>query len=314
MRLTIIWGHRGQPDPATAGTLELNAKSTYSADPVSSDGRYERTATMRSSNLKPLSAAMLAVLLISSQDAKAQAANAEDLAKQLSNPVADLISVPFQLNYDENIGVDDSGSRWTLNIQPVIPISLGSDWNLISRTIVPVISTDSIPPGSGGETGLGDTVQSLFFSPKQPTSGGWIWGAGPVFLLPTSTDDTLGAGDWGAGVTGVALRQQGPWTYGGLTNHIWDIGGDTDINQTLVQPFLSYTTPTAWSFTINTESTYDWESEQWSVPVNVIASKVTQIGGQLVSIGGGVRYWAESSDGGPEGWGARLQLTLLFPK
>ncbi len=274
----------------------------------------QKRITIKSANLKRLSAASLAVFLISSQNVHAQAAGAEELAKQLSNPVADLISVPFQLNYDENIGVDDSGSRWTLNIQPVVPISLGGNWNLISRTILPVISTEGILPGSSSETGLGDTVQSFFFSPKQPTSGGWIWGAGPVLLLPTSTDDTLGAGEWGAGATGVALRQQGPWTYGGLANHVWDIGGDMDISQTFVQPFLSYTTPTAWSFTINSESTYDWESEQWSVPVNVIASKVTQIGGQLVSVGGGLRYWAESSDGGPEGWGVRLQLTFLFPK
>lgn len=254
------------------------------------------------------------LLSFSVEQTLAQAASTEELAKQLSNPVADLVSVPFQLNYDENIGADDSGSRWTLNIQPVIPISLSEDWNLISRTIVPVVSTDGIPTGAGTETGLGDTVQSLFFSPKQPTSNGWIWGAGPVFVFPTSTEDTLGAGEWGAGLTGVALRQEGPWTYGGLTNHIWDIGGDTDINQTFLQPFVSYTTPTAWSFALNTESTYDWEREQWSVPVNVTASKVTRIGDQLVSVGGGLRYWVESADGGPEGLGARLQLTLLFPK
>ena len=112
----------------------------------------------------------------------------------------------------------------------------------------------------------------------------------------------------------MALRQDGPWTVGGLANHIWDINGDIDINQTFLQPFVSYTTPSAWSFTLNTESTYDWEQEQWSVPVNAIASKVTRLGNQLVSIGGGLRYWAESTDGGPEGLGARFSLTFLFPR
>jgi hypothetical protein len=243
-----------------------------------------------------------------------QAASEAALAQQLSNPVADLISVPLQLNFDDNIGLDDGGSRWTLNLQPVVPISLNEDWNLISRTILPLISTDGIPTGSSSHEGLGDTVQSLFFSPKQPTAGGWIWGAGPVFLLPTSTDDRFGAGEWGVGVTGVALKQQGAWTFGGLANHIVDVGGDVDINATFVQPFLSYTTPTAWSYTVNTESTYDWETEQWSVPVNVIVSKLTRFGDQPVSLGAGIRYWADGPDAGPEGWGARLLLTFLYPK
>ena len=244
----------------------------------------------------------------------AAAQEGASLAQQLSNPVADLISVPFQLNYDTNIGADDGGSRWTLNIQPVIPMSLSADWNLISRTIVPVVSTDGIPMGAGSRTGLGDTIQSFFFSPKEPTEAGWIWGAGPVFLLPTSTDDRFGAGEWGAGVTGVALRQEGPWTFGALANHIVDINAATDINASFIQPFLSYTTPTAWTYTVNTETTYDWDADQWSVPVNVAVSKLTTIGNRPVSFTGGARYWAESTPAGPEGWAARFVVTLLYPK
>ena len=204
-----------------------------------------------------------------------------------------------------------------MNIQPVVRISIGEDWNMISRTILPVIWQDDVAPGAGSQSGIGDIVQSLFFSPKKPTDNGWIWGAGPVFLLPTGSDDLLTADKWGLGPTVVALKQQGPWTYGVLSNHIWSVTGDDDrddINSTFIQPFLTYTTKNAMSFTVQTESTYDWETEQWAVPLNVLVTRVTKAGKQMFSYGGGVRYWADSTDSGPEGWGVRLIFTLLFPK
>lgn len=244
-------------------------------------------------------------------------ARQQELAKQLANPIAALISVPLQLNYDQNIGPARGGDRWTLNIQPVIPFDLNKEWNLISRTIVPVVRQDEIFPGAGAQFGLGDTVQSLFFSPKVPSAGGWIWGVGPVFALPTGTDDPLSSKKWGAGPTAVALKQDGPWTYGALANHLWSFAGSDsrpDYSNTFLQPFVTYTTPTAWSYTLLTESLYDWKGEQWAVPLGVVVSKVTKLGEQLVSVGGGVRYWAESPDGGPHGWGFRLVFTLLFPK
>ncbi len=241
----------------------------------------------------------------------------EKLAKELANPIASLISVPMQLDYDSDIGPDDNGDRYVLNIQPVIPISLNEEWNIISRTIVPVISQNDIFPGVGRQSGLGDVVQSAFFSPKQPTESGWIWGAGPVFLFPTATDDLLGADKWGLGPTAVVLKQRGPWTFGSLVNHIWSIAGDDDrqdISSTFLQPWLSYTTKEGMTFSVDTESTYDWKSEQWAVPLYAEVSKVMKLGNHLVSVAGGVRYWVENMDGGPEGVGIRLQFTLLFPK
>lgn len=241
------------------------------------------------------------------------AAQDADLAKQLSNPVADLISVPVQSNLDFGIGPGD-GTRWTTNIQPVIPIGLNDDWNVISRTILPVIDVEGTQLGGvGDEFGLGDVVQSFFFSPKTSDP---IWGVGPVFLLPTATDSVLGGEKWGVGPTAVVLKQDGPWTYGALANHLWDFAGDdsrASVNATFLQPFLSYTTPAATTFTANIESTYDWQRNQWNVPVNVVVSQLLTVGDQPIQVFGGLRYYLEKPTGGPE-WGLRFGVTFLFPK
>ena len=240
-----------------------------------------------------------------------------DLAKKLANPIAALISVPVQVNYDEGYGPSDDGEIWRTNVQPVIPVSLTEDWNLISRTIVPIVKQTDFPSSGLSEFGLGDTVQSFFFSPKAPTSNGTIWGVGPVLLIPTATDDVLGGERWGGGPTGVALKQEGPWTYGVLVNHIWSFAGNdnrNDVNASFMQPFVSYITETKTTFTFATEATYDWEGEQWSVPLNANVSQLLKIGDQLVQVGGGLRYWAESPDGAADGWGLRMTFTLLFPK
>jgi len=188
--------------------------------------------------------------------------DAAHLSKQLNNPISSLISVPLQLNYNENIGPNDDGSSWTLLVEPVIPFSLNENWNLISRTILPLQWTDDIPSSAGSDFGVGDITQSLFFSPQQLTASGWTWGAGPVVVLPLSDANdspVFGAGEWGGGVTGVALRQtESGWTYGALANHVWDIGGDADISNTYLQPFVAHTTPTAWTVALNSEATYDW--------------------------------------------------------
>ncbi|MET3654856.1 transporter [Dyella japonica] len=246
--------------------------------------------------------------------------DAADLAKKLSNPIASLISVPLQFNDDSQIGAAERGHRLTLNLQPVIPVSINDDWNIISRTILPVISQTDIAPSDGHQSGLGDITQSLFFSPKKPASNGVIWGVGPAFLLPTATDDLLGAKKWGLGPTLVVLRQSNGFTYGFLTNQIWSVASVKNyqargpLSSLFLQPFLSYTTPRAWTFAMNAESTYDWHAHQAAVPLNVSVAKLTRLGKLPISFTGNVRYWVANSATSPHGWGYRFVVTLLFPK
>lgn len=248
---------------------------------------------------------------------QAQSDQAAELAKKLANPVASLISVPLQYNYDEYGGANDGAAVSKLVIQPVIPFSLNEDWNLITRTLIPLIDQADFPVDALNESGLGDITPSFFFSPKAPTAGGWIWGAGPVFLLPTATADVLGTEKWGIGPTGVALKQMGPWTVGMLAGHVWSVAGSddrADVSATTLQPFVSYTTKTHTTIGAYTESAYDWEAEQWGVPLIVQAGQLFKIGPQILQFAVAGKYWAEGPNDGPEGWGLRLQLTLLYPK
>ncbi len=236
-----------------------------------------------------------------------------ELAKKLNNPVASLISVPIQNNWDFGIGPANA-MKYTANIQPVIPISISEDWNVIVRTILPVIYAESPIPGGGSTSGLGDVTQSFFFSPKEPV-GGWILGAGPAGYYPTATDSELGGGKWGVGPTIVALRQEHGFTYGILANQIWSVAGwgAQDISATYLQPFVAFTTKTYTTFALNTESTYDWETRDWTVPVNFMVQQLVKIGRHPVAFQVGYRYYAERPAGGPD-WGLRFTATFLFPK
>ena len=265
--------------------------------------------------MKRIACTLAALTLLSgqalAQEQPAPSSTDEELAKKLANPVAGLISVPLQFNYD--CCVDPGGQTFLLNVQPVIPFALNDSLDLIVRTIVPFNHRDGSPSGDATGFGLGDTTQSFFFTPA-PVNG-LTWALGPVFYYPTGTDGYSG-GQWGAGPTGIVLKQDGPLTYGILANHIWSLGAESrpDISNTFLQPFFNYTWPDSTSFIVNLESTYDWERDRWSVPLHTGISHIYKLGEQRISLGAQARvYLDEPDDGGPD-WGLRFVATFLFPK
>ena len=237
-----------------------------------------------------------------------------ELAKKLSNPVASLISFPIQANFDMRMA-DGHGWRATINVQPVIPVALNPKWNLISRTIVPIIHQANVTAPGASQSGLGDIVQSFFLSPNKTEP--FIWGVGPAILIPSATNDFLGSKQLGLGPTVVMLKQQHGWTVGILWNHLWRVAGGSGrprVNADFLQPFLSYGTKDGWTYSLNTESTYDWTGNHWAVPIHFQVSKIVRFGKQPVSFGGAMRCWATTPSGGPEGCGLRIVVTGIFPK
>jgi len=246
---------------------------------------------------------------------ESSAATSEKLAKKLQNPVASLISVPLQNNFEYKLGPEKKGFRYTLRFQPVVPFSLNEDWNFIFRPIVPYISQRNVIGGSSQE-GFGDIELEPFFSPKEPGPGGLIWGVGPVLLFPTAASKSLGLEKYGAGPNGVVLKQSGPWTAGILANHTWSYAGNDareDISATYLQPFFSHTSKKGFTISFSSESTYNWESRSWTVPLIGGVSQVIPFFGRFLSAGISGIYYPQTPSGGPK-WGIRAVVTLLLPE
>jgi hypothetical protein len=243
----------------------------------------------------------------------AKGADDQSLAKAAQNPVADLVSLPFQNNTDFNFGPDKETLN-TLNIQPVYPISLNEQWNLITRTIVPVVSQPGLTPGQDRETGLGDTTFTAFLSPRD--FGDLIWGAGPVLLLPTNTDQRLGADEWGAGASFVVLTMPGRWVLGSLLSNVWDIDGNTAIDLFSWQYFINYNFDDGWYFTSAPIMTANWEAEsgeEWTVPAGGGFGRVFRVGKQPLNANFQYFYNLEQPKGVGD-WSIRAQLQFIFPK
>jgi hypothetical protein len=241
--------------------------------------------------------------------------SAADLAKKLANPISSLISLPFQNNTDLGIG-PNNGSRNTLNIQPVIPISINENLNLITRMILPVISQYNVTGLGNSETGLGDVVLSAFLSPSN-SKGGLTWGAGPVFLIPTATDDYLASKKFGIGPTAVALYQTNGITFGGLVNQIWSVAGNKDrgdISALFFQPFFNYNWKSGAGIGGNFEITQNWEANTTTVWFNPTISGVTSLGTQKTQFAVGPRFNLAAPSGSKADIGFRAVVVFLFPK
>ena len=253
------------------------------------------------------------------QDAKVPLDDAmmseDQLAQQLNNPLANLITVPIQNNFDYGLGPNGDGSRYTLVAQPVLPFELNEDWNLITRTVIPYARVSDVFPST--ESGFGDIVASMWLSPSRPTSGGLIWGVGPAILLPTASNDRLGNDQWGGGPTAVAVLVRGPWTSLVLGNYIWGAGsapaGRDKVDAGFLQLALAYTTPARTTLFASTESLYNGNDKQWTVPLQLGVNQLLQVAGRPLQVGGLVRYYAEAPQGGPD-WGFQIRVTLIFPK
>ncbi len=251
----------------------------------------------------------------------------KDLAKASQNPVGNMISLPLQNNTTFGIGPDDAKSN-VLNLQPVYPVSLSDNWNLINRAIVPVIYREEVIPGSGSAFGLGDISYTGFISPSKP--GKVIWGVGPSFLFPSATEDRWASDKFSAGAGVVVLTMPGNWVVGALAQNVWSIAGDSDaedVNYLLFQPIINYNLSNGWYLTSVPVITANWEASsdnRWTIPLGGGFGKIAKWGPQPVDLSLQAYYNVESpvpliaqapnvdNQGGD--WTLRLQLKFLFPK
>ncbi|MGD0543820.1 MAG: neuromedin U [Candidatus Acidiferrales bacterium] len=262
---------------------------------------------------------------LGTEETPAAAVNAEELRKESQNPVASLISVPIQENFNFGIGPSDRTQN-VLNIQPVVPLSISKDWNLIVRWITPIVyqpialAQPSGPPvQTNGVYGLGDMNPTFFFVPKKSKI---IWGIGPSFVLPTATNTTyLGQGKLSIGPSVVVLVQPKHWTIGFLANNVWSVAGHSNldkpaVNQFLLQWFVNYNMKKGWYLTTSPIVTANWRApgdNAWIVPFGGGVGRIMKLGFQPVNVTAQF-YGNAVHPPGVSPWGMRLQFVLLFPK
>ena len=264
----------------------------------------------------PLTGCVLFYLLAIRSVAIADTAEV-DAAKVAQNPIASVISVPFQNNANLNVG-PESGTRNVLNVQPVVPLSFSQNWNIVTRTILPVISSPTVAPGETRTNGIGDALFTAFLSPAH--SAGWIWGVGPAIQAPTHSDPSLGNDNWGLGPSFVVLHlgKGSPWVYGVLVNNVWSVShsGPHSYNNGLMQPFINYNMRKGWYVVSSPIVTVNWSapgSQQWTVPLGGGLGKIVHWDRLPVNLQLAGYYNVARPTEGPN-WQIRTQLQLLFPK
>lgn len=232
------------------------------------------------------------------------------LAAAAQNPLASMVSLPFQNN--TTFGGMNGDAINVLNVQPVYPVSISSDWNLITRTVLPIVST---PVNGSQQNGLGDTTFTGWFSPTQSVNN-ITWGVGPVAYLPTATRTALGTNQWGGGLSAVGVWIDGPWVAGGLVNNVWGIGDSGQLNTFLFQYFINYNLPEGWYLVSAPILTANWNADsnnRWTVPFGGGAGKLFRIGKQPVNLNGQFYYNVVKPESYGH-WTMRIQLQFMFPK
>jgi hypothetical protein len=261
-------------------------------------------------------ATMVAVIALCPAASPVWAQESSEIAKQAQNPIASMISVPFENDFNPQTGINKQDS-YVLEMKPVVPFNLSNDWNLITRTIIPVIQVPDLAPGVEGTTGIGDIQESLFLSPAK--AGAVIWGAGPVVSFPTASQESLGTKKLSVGPTVVVLNIHGHWLFGTLVQNLFSVAGPSarpNVNQMLMQPFANYNLKHGWYLTSSPIITANWEvnpNQRWVVPVGGGAGRIVHFGKQPVNIYAQRFRNVERPDGTTH-WSARLQVQLLFPK
>jgi hypothetical protein len=312
-RITVVAvaGHESDGDrrgvvEVSPGVLEARVRVTVFMPTSHTWKDNMRAWTMR------ISLTVVSMLLVLPRHAAAQ--TADDLAKESQNPIASLISVPLQGNWDFGLG-DRDATGVLFNFQPVVPFAINPSTNIVLRIIMPLTSQ----PGSASDgariNGMGDILSTAFFSPSK--AGRVIWGVGPAVLLPAATNNTLGSEKFAVGPSAVALMQPGKFTVGFLFNHLWSTSGANDrqdVNQTFLQPFVSYNLGGGLALGVNVEASANWEADEaWTAPLHFSVSKVTLLGKRPVNLAVAAAPYVASPSGGAS-WRFRLAATFLFPR
>lgn len=240
----------------------------------------------------------------------------EQLLKQLANPLSAMASVATLLDFDYHIGPGEDGHRTTLSFQPTVPLSLGEQWSIVSRSVLPVVYQEEITPGAGSQAGIGDLTEAVYAAKMEPGPRGWVWGAGPIVQIPIGSEDLLTNKKWSLGPSIAFVKQQDDLTYGLIASQLWSIGGSgqrPDVNVGLYSPFLTYQSTGLWNLELQVPFTYDFNAHQWTVPVLLTIEKLVSFQKVPVTISFGVRYWAEGPQSSPHDLAFRFGLTLAFP-
>ena len=241
----------------------------------------------------------------------------EQVLQRLANPLAALASFSLTADFDYHIGPLEEGHRTTMSVQPQVPLSLGEEWNIVSRTILPVIYQEETFPGAGNQFGVGDLTEAVYLVAAQPSRRGWIGGVGPIFRLPVGSDDLLSSKKWALGPSLALIRQQDDFTFGVIASQLWSFAGSDrrpDISVLTFDPFATWRMVGLWNLTLHLPSSYDFRADQWTIPAALTVEKLVSFQKAPVTISFGIRWWADGPDSGPHDLGFRFGLTLVFPK